>query len=210
MTLGEKIRQRREELKLSQKQVADRVSIRQQSYEAIEAGRTQRSKFLPRIAQLLGLPMSELDPEITPSPETAAQQGRPLISPERDFPVYSAAEGGAGEIIRSSDPVDWVPRPEPVARVKDAYGLYIVGESMAPEFEPGDIALVNPALPLVGNTTCILYAEREGEARAMVKRLLRATPKEWQLRQWNPKKDFSLSRKEWGICHRVLGKYSRQ
>jgi transcriptional regulator with XRE-family HTH domain len=216
MDAADKIREARERLRLSQKQVADRVGMTQQSYEAIEAGRTARSKFLPRIAQVLGLPLSELDPGLAVDTMRLPDftPARQFVSAERDFPVYTAAEGGPGEIIRSADPVDWVPRPEPVARVKDAYGLNIVGESMVPEFEPGDVALVNPALPLIGNTTCIFYAELHGEARATIKRLRRASAENWLVRQWNPpdgqKQDFALSRREWGICHRVLGKYYRQ
>lgn len=216
MEANEKLREARDRLRLSQKQVADRVGMTQQSYEAIEAGRTKRSKFLPRLAQLLGIPLSELDPGVTPEPGRPIGDvgARPSLPIERDFPVYTAAEGGPGEIIRSPDPVDWMPRPEPVTKVRDAYGLHIVGESMVPEFEPGDVALVNPALPIIGNTTCIFYTEVDGEARATIKRLRRATPESWLVRQWNPpegqKQDFTLNRKQWAICHRVLGKYYRQ
>jgi phage repressor protein C with HTH and peptisase S24 domain len=84
---------------------------------------------------------------------------------------------------------------------------------MVPEFEPGDIALVNPHLPVVLDTTCIFHAAREDEVRATIKRLRRKTGDTWYLRQWNPpegtKAEFTLSRKEWPICHRVVGKYSR-
>jgi len=49
--------------------------------------------------------------------------------------------------------------------------------------------------------------------RATIKRLRRKTGDTWYLRQWNPpegmKADFTLSRKEWPICHHVVGKYSR-
>lgn len=197
---------------LSQPELGREARCSQQLIGALETGATRSTKFLPRIAVVLGVAPGTLDSDWadTPAPKVEIIPERHLIIADRDFPIYAAAEGGPGEIIRSAEPVDWVPRPEPVARVKSAYGLYIVGESMVPEFEPGDVALVNPALPLVGNTTCILYAEREGEARATVKRVLRATPKEWYLAQWNPRKDFVLSRREWGICHRALGKYYRQ
>lgn len=197
---------------LSQPQLANRVGCSQQLIGALETGTTRTTKFLPRIAAVLSVPPGDLDsdwadvqpPKLDPIPEAR------LMSATRDFPIYSAAEGGPGEIIRSPEPVDWVPRPAPVANVKNAYGLHIVGESMAPEFEPGDVALINPALPLIGNTTCIFYAERDGEARATVKRLRRASSDKWLVQQWNPPKDFTLSRKEWGICHRALGKYYRQ
>jgi phage repressor protein C with HTH and peptisase S24 domain len=84
---------------------------------------------------------------------------------------------------------------------------------MEPEFEAGDIALVNPHLPLIPGSTCIFFREIDGEARATIKRLRRITNDSWLVRQWNPpegqKPDFSLHRKEWATAHRVLGKYSR-
>jgi phage repressor protein C with HTH and peptisase S24 domain len=109
--------------------------------------------------------------------------------------------------------VDWLPRPAPVAHVRRAYGLYISGESMVPEFEPGDIALVNPHLPPVPDTTCVFYGEQRDEVRATIKRLRRKSGDTWYLKQWNPpegmKAEFTLSRAAWPICHRVIGKYSR-
>ena len=83
---------------------------------------------------------------------------------DRDFPIHASAEGGPGQIIVSTDPVDFMPRPSPVAQVKGAYGLYVTGESMVPEFEPGDVAIINPHLPIVSDVSCIFYAEREGSA----------------------------------------------
>jgi phage repressor protein C with HTH and peptisase S24 domain len=201
----------REAKKLSQAELAKLVGCSQQLIAALENGTTQTTKFLPRIALALDVPSVALDSDWGgAATEPSGAILRPLMGVDRDFPIYASAEGGPGEIIRSADPVDWVPRPEPVARVKNAYGLYIVGESMLPEFEPGNIALVNPVLPIVGNTTCVLYAEMDGEARATIKRVLRTSQKDWHLRQWNPKKDFTLSRKEWGVCHRVIGKYYQQ
>lgn len=204
----------REAKGLSQPGLARAVGCSQQLIGALETGTTLTTKFLPRIALVLAVNPGDLDPDWGTAPTTGPIPERSLMTPERDFPIHASAEGGPGEIIRSSDPVDWVPRPAPVANVRNAYGLHIVGESMVPEFEPGDIALINPALPIIGNTTCIFYAEREGEARATIKRLRRATAESWHVRQWNPpagtKEDFLLSRREWGLCHRVLGKYSRQ
>jgi phage repressor protein C with HTH and peptisase S24 domain len=212
MEIADKLRAAREEMSLSQKQVANRVGMTQQSYEAIEAGRTQRSKFLPRIAQVLGLDLRDLDtqlealaaPEIPKAPELTGFGG--------DFPVYSSAEGGPGEIIRSVDAVEWVPRPAPVQHVREAYGMLISGTSMFPEFKAGDTALVNPRAPLVLDEAYVFYTEIAGEARATIKHLDRVTEKDWYVRQWNPPgtPQFKLSRKEWPICHRVLGKYSRR
>ncbi|HCE9302854.1 TPA: helix-turn-helix transcriptional regulator, partial [Pseudomonas aeruginosa] len=57
------IRKRREELKLSQSEVAKGVrellggqAFTQQSYAAIEQGKTKHSKYLAVIARVLGIP----------------------------------------------------------------------------------------------------------------------------------------------------------
>lgn len=211
-TAGEQIRIKREALGLTQTQLAEAVGTNQQTVEKIENGVTKRSSYLPAIATRLGIPLGDLDPAYKAATEGAGSIVLPtssLMSPERDFRVYASAEGGPGEIIRSSDPVDFVPRPAPVQHVKEAYGLIVTGDSMEPEFRPGDTIIVNPRLPLIGGESYVFYSEFDGEARATVKNMRRATSDKWLVRQWNPAKDFSLNRKEWRICHRVLGKYSR-
>jgi phage repressor protein C with HTH and peptisase S24 domain len=129
----------------------------------------------------------------------------------KDFRIFSAAEGGSGEIIRSVEPVDWWPRPIEVQQVKGAYGMYIVGDSMVPEFRPGHVAVINPNLPHVGDKPYIFYAETEGgEVRATVKLLRRQTGDLWHVTQHNPppgqKNDFTLSKKLWREAHRIVGR----
>jgi len=76
-----------------------------------------------------------------------SQHAQPRWFGGRDFAVYATAEGSPGEIIRSTDPIDFIARPAPVAHVREAYGLVITGESMVPEYKPGETALINPLLP---------------------------------------------------------------
>lgn len=133
---------------------------------------------------------------------------QPVIQPGHTFPVYASAEGGPGEIIRSPDPVDWIPRPTALANVKDAYGLIVVGNSMEHELEPGDIAYINPHLPIIFDKTYVFYHEIDGEARATVKRLVKSTVDAWTVKQRNPEKQFQLKKTEWAVAHRVVGKWS--
>ena len=57
----EKIRQAREAKGWSQDFLAKQVGISQPAIKKIEDGSTAHSKFLPRIAALLGLDITELD-----------------------------------------------------------------------------------------------------------------------------------------------------
>lgn len=134
--------------------------------------------------------------------------GRDLVG-GKDFPVFSAAMGGDGHIIVTFDPIDFVKRPTVVEHVPDAYGLYVVGESMEPAFESGDMALVNPRLPPARDRNHVFYhiAPDGGESEAIVKRLLSYNDKDWLLAQYNPAREFTEPRADWPICHRIVGRY---
>lgn len=208
--IGAIIRTAREKRGLSQAQLGALIGIKQASIQAVEKGETARSKYLPEIAMELEIP-----PETVGLPtETGAPAGMaPVADPfgPRDFRIYSAAEGGPGEIIRSVEPIDWWPRPIEVQRVTGAYGIYIVGESMVPEFRPGHVAVINPNLPHVGDKPYIFYAETEsGVVRATVKLLRKQTGDAWHVTQHNPpagqKNDFTLSKKLWREVHRIVGR----
>lgn len=208
----------REAKGLSQPQLAKLASCSQQLIGALETGTTKSTKFLPKIARALDVDPGALDSDWSamprqPEPDPPASALPPVGDPygPRDFRIYSAAEGGAGEIIRSVEPVDWWPRPIEVQRVTGAYGMYIVGTSMIPEFEPGQVAVVNPNLPHVGGKSYIFYAEtEEGSVRATVKRLRRQAGDTWHVTQHNPphgqKGDFTLSRSLWRLAHRIVGR----
>lgn len=184
----------------------------------IDKKKSVGAKNVSNLAYALGVEADEIFEAMGVRPpsnaRTFVEPGQLIAPTGRDFPVYSAAEGGPGELIRTVDPVDWIPRPDPVRHVKNAYGQIVVGTSMEPEYEAGDTALVNPMLPLLNNVTCIFYTENpQGEARATIKRLLRASDTTWFVRQWNPppggKAEFTLNRREWAIAHRVFGKHTR-
>jgi phage repressor protein C with HTH and peptisase S24 domain len=205
----------REAKGLSQPGLAKLVGCSQQLIGALEAGTTKSTKFLPKIASALEVEPGLLDSDW--SGIAAPEQEPPALPPvgdpygPKDFRIYSAAEGGPGEIIRSVEPVDWWPRPIEVQRVTGAYGMYIVGTSMIPDFRPGHIAVINPNLPHVGEKPYIFYAETEdGAVRATIKELRRHTGDTWHVKQHNPppgqKHDFTLSRGLWRVAHRIVGR----
>jgi len=207
------IREARERHNWSQKDLADRAGVSQVAIVKIESGATVHSKFLPKIAQILGLDLADLDHTLKAG--APAGQDRLFANDIKpDFRIYASAEGGPGEIIRSSEPVDFILRPSHLLHVRDAYGLLVTGSSMAPEYKNGEMAIVEPSLPVVPDEVYIFYAEKDGEARATIKHLRRATAERWLVRQHNPPEgmpeDFALSRKEWSVAHRVTGKRTRR
>ena len=198
----------------SQADLAARAKISQQAVGKLEAGTAKTSKFLVRIAAALEVSPADLDDDFR---DVTAQQisgfrPPPEILGPRDLPVFSAVEGGPGEMVVHTDPIEWVQRPWFLREVKEGYAVVVTGESMVPVYEPGDIVIINPRLPAVPNKNAIFVGgEEHGEFVATVKRLTRSTTKEWHVRQHNPpegaKADFALSKSDWPKALRIVGKY---
>ncbi len=131
-----------------------------------------------------------------------------LLVGERDLPVFGIAQGGSGALIVTSEPVDYVVRPDPLLRVKDGYGIIVTGDSMDPVHKHGSTALVNPHIPWKTGDTCVFRSHADdGSVHVAIKEIRSATDDLWRVRQYNPAKDFTLRRSEWQICHVTVGNY---
>ncbi len=127
-----------------------------------------------------------------------------------DLPIYASAEGGGGIIIITSEPIDFIRRPEPLLSVRDGYACYVIGDSMSPAYEHGDLLLVHPGRPArPGDDCAFIRSQDDGTQEALIKRLLRSTTEKWRVRQFNPAKDFDLDRSQWQKIQLIVGKYSR-
>jgi len=138
-------------------------------------------------------------------PPMALSAGRP------DLAVYASAAGGPeGAWVLSGDAIAWIHRDQRLVGVRDAFACYVVGESMFPAYEHGNLLLVNPAVPPTAGDDCLLIQEAsDGSRSALIKRLVRFNSTSWTVKQWNPDKTFSLPRKEWQRALLVIGKYNR-
>jgi phage repressor protein C with HTH and peptisase S24 domain len=129
----------------------------------------------------------------------------PRISP---LPVFAAVEGGPGDMVVSTDPIDHVTRPWFLKAVRDGYAVIVVGESMEPAFEAGDLAIVNPRLTPIRNKDAIFISGgRDGEFIASIKRLIRSTSDAWIVKQFNPEQELTYKKEKWTKAFRVVGKY---
>jgi phage repressor protein C with HTH and peptisase S24 domain len=129
----------------------------------------------------------------------AARLGQP------DIPVWAAAQAGDdGALILVPDPVDYIFRSERMRGVRNPFAFQIVGSSMSPALEHGDQVVINPALLVRPGVDCVfIQQQRDGTFLALVKRLLRQTADNWHVRQFEPKRDFDLSKKKWLRAHVV-------
>jgi len=140
--------------------------------------------------------------------EVALTPGAELFG-EADLPVFGTAQGGRGALIVTDRAVDWVVRPAPLLRVRDGYGMIVSGDSMDPAARAGSTALVNPHLPPRPGDVCIFRSHADdGTVTVCIKELVRATDDAWYVKQYNPRKSYTLKRSEWQVCHVTVGNYS--
>lgn len=218
-SLGERVTYLRKRLGLSQSALADAVGMSQQGIAMLERNQSQRPRMLPELASALRttdkwlldggpLPPDGGQPQQPNRPLGTGFTPPPSFFHEHDLPVFGAVEGGPGEMVVSTDPVNFVPRPWFLRTVREGYAVIVTGESMSPVLEPGDMVLVNPKLPPVPHKQAIfIEGEDQGDFIATVKRFLRATPTDWIVQQFNPPLEFNLPKSRYRRALRIVGKY---
>src|SRR5260221_7106480 len=150
------------------------------------------------LAPLLGVSPDDLRSTTLPTSNGLAGEPRRGGTLGADLPVYASAEGGGGAIIITNEPIDFVRRPEPLLSVRDGYGCYVIGDSMSPAYEQGDLLLVHPGRPVRPSDDCVFVRDQgDGSLQGLVKRLLRITAEKWRVSNFYPAHDFHLVRGMW-------------
>lgn len=157
--------------------------------------------------------ITETPAQATFLPATAPQRRPTLDAPvapnpldRADIPVWaSAAAGdGDGEMILTAEPIDFIRRSERTMGVQNPFAFHVVGDSMVERLLQGDQVVINPAWPALPGSDCVFVrTDEHGAMYALVKRLLRSTADFWRVRQFNPAKDFDLSRRKWTKAYRI-------
>lgn len=178
--------------------------MRQPSVAQWEAEKTEPTRVtLRRVANVLGVSVRflEFGEEGAAVPKEAA----------RTLPVYRVVappgvdnEGMFG--LALGDVVDHTKRPGVLANVKEAYALYLPGNTMWPWRAQGQIVYVNPARPpaIEDHVLVQLNGDGEGAPLSFVKRLVQATASGITLRQYHPDKESTLARVRLLTLHRVM------
>ena len=125
----------------------------------------------------------------------------------RNLPVRGTAVGGdEGDFIFNGEEVDYVSRLPSLSGVKEAFALYITGDSMFPRFEHGDTAIVHPGRPLEpGKDVIVELHGQDGEpGPCFLKRLVRRSGGKVILRQFNPDGEIDIDSKRVKAIFRVL------
>ncbi|MBX3537314.1 MAG: helix-turn-helix transcriptional regulator [Chelatococcus sp.] len=233
----EKIRERRVELGLSQAELAKKVRMSQASIDKIERGLVQRPRALPDLCAALDLDPNELRSDggapnffqlIDIDPDEPLGLGRRRrrpsgsqdVPPADTFPVYSAG----AQLMAFPAPLDtaiqFLPIPQVPSLPIDGYGLMVVDDDMFPAYEAGEIALVNPRLPVIRGTDAVLYVKGDqGHLEIILGRVgrydLGRGDDTYSLEQWNLNGEkpgtivSQIPRKDVVAAHRVVGKLFR-
>lgn len=124
-----------------------------------------------------------------------------------DVPVLGTAAGslqGAFQ-LHAGEPIDHVRRPPGVATAVDIYAIYVVGDSMAPRFEDGELVYVSGRRPARAGDYVIVQIGAEGaDVEAYCKRLLRRDSDRLVLEQYNPARTFDVPASTVIAVHKVL------
>lgn len=180
--LGACLRQRREALGLSQREVAARLGITDVYISRLELGKTLPSRRLVGpLAEALSIEPGVLERQwlAVRGPESLEQSGlldAPRPSPPLMVPVIGLV-GADPEAPDFSDmglppgaSTDQVARP-PSTASPNAYALVVKGESMTPMLLPGDVLVVDPE-KAVRNGDLAIVRDRSGGAyvKAVIRR----------------------------------------
>lgn len=231
-TLGERLKYARETRGMTQTQLAEAIGQHQSTLAHWERGKARPSpEKVDLMAPVLGVATEWLlygrgsGPDMNRGPGRVESGGRgappasgdllPRLRPgaelvgDRDLPVYASAQGGADGMTINYDPIEYVKRPEPLMQVRGAFGFYLVGDSMSPKYEHGDLLLVHPTRP-PGRRDAILIIKR-GEGGhghdALVKLFVAWKDDALLVEQFNPPKQFSIPRDAVHGVHQIVGVY---
>ncbi|SDC29965.1 Phage repressor protein C, contains Cro/C1-type HTH and peptisase s24 domains [Sphingomonas sp. YR710] len=207
----------------SRPQLAERMGTSAQQIEKLEKGmRRLTLDWIERFAAAF-----EISPAAIISGESPPPNAKPVLlegpSAERmheDLPIYGTALGAPkmidGEAVEQThlnqgDVVGYAKRPVILNGRADAYALYVVGQSMAPKYDEGEIILAETKRPARIGDNVVVYLRARGDdddgqrARAaLVKRLVRKTAAYIELEQYTPPITFRISIDEITRIDRVM------
>ena len=157
----EKLKARRKELQMTQKDIADRLGISYQAYSAWERGVKQPSKEkVPQLEQILNVPKGYFtEVEIVRLYNTLSDEGknnalsyvRGLVQKEKcknivsmseklyEYHVYEQMSAGIGSSVYNDQNYDTVYFNEELAH---DFASWISGDSMEPKYQNGSVALI--------------------------------------------------------------------
>ncbi|NTG01848.1 S24 family peptidase [Rhizobium rhizogenes] len=199
-TFGQQVREERERRGWSQQALADAANTTQQSIDRIERDAVRRSRSHIEVASVLDIALP------AKFANNAAVSGPANLDANSKLPAYGQAIGGAyGEFMLNGNKIDDILAPPGLLGIRDAYAVYVSGESMEPRYFAGEVLFINPRLPIRrGDFVVAQIAQDEHSAPlAYVKRFV-SKQGTLRLEQFNPPEVLEFDSADVVSVHKVV------
>jgi phage repressor protein C with HTH and peptisase S24 domain len=207
-----RLKELRERAGLSMQALAARAGTSAPQINKLEKGERRLTlDWMVRLSRGLGVDLAELLPARA---EAAAAAGPAPADPVPGsfpppaetggmIPMRSAARGGGEQQMFLADgPIDYIRCPPSLARVRDAYAIYMVGDSMTPRFRQGQILHVNPYKPPQPGAGVVVTKLDDA---VLIKEFVRRGADTLHLRQYCPEGPIDIGLAEIRDIHTVVG-----
>ena len=204
--MANRIREHRQARGMTLQQLADASGTTKSQIDKLEKSERRLTvDWLLRLAKPLGCDPRDLL-ATGPAMNTASvpQTLNGSLLPPPTLPVRGAARGGmAQEMYWTDGPIDQVPRPHYLAHVRDAYAVYVVGDSMTPMYRPRQLLFVNPYKPPVSGSGVVITL---ADSAVLIKEFVRQKPTGIVVREYRPQpRDFTIGQADIASLHAVVG-----
>lgn len=190
-------------------------------YTKLEARPHLSTKVVQKAAEIYDVPPTVVmgdqpivgaygdEPNTADLPPVNARGGRPvdLMGSGEKLPVYGQARGGDdGEFVLNGNKLADILAPPILRGVRDAYAVYVVGESMEPRYFAGEAVYVHPHLPVRReNFVVIQVLAGPGEPHhGFIKQYIGKDGGTIRLRQFNPDKIVTFPADRVYSIHRIV------
>lgn len=219
--IQDRIQQRLEALRLNPSEAALKGGLNRETIRKLLTNRDQvpQGKTLQKLADALEVSQHWLltgnDPEEisrTMPNLTGDARAAPVAVPTMhelpyDLPVYGTAAGShlRGAFIMEGI-TDYVRRPIALVGAKDAYAIFVEGDSMAPEHRHGSLRVAHPNRPYGPGDTIVVQTMNGPmeNMEATIGNYLRKTADHLEIQKLNPPATVRISMSNVRKVHKIL------
>ncbi|MEQ3528740.1 XRE family transcriptional regulator [Pseudoalteromonas sp. XMcav11-Q] len=159
MNIGERIRNRRKELGLTQVKLSELADMAQQTLQKLESGKSQTTKKLDKLAEALSCTPEYLQFGV-------GELDNASIGPEirNRLPLISWVQAGAWADIQEVSELEAEHFLCPVNCSDKSFILRVQGVSMEPKFQDGDLIFVDPEAACVHGSYVVARLDDDNQA----------------------------------------------
>lgn len=210
--------------KITQNILADACGVTQPTINALIQGQTQlRIERAQIISPILQCKWWELSDELESTYKSMNSEFKNISSNNKALqtmisnvigdhsfgpdtvPILGQVNGSSEAIVLNLDePIGEAPRHPHQKGIKNAFALYVKGESMTPRLMSGELIYAIMNRPPLSNQDCVIEMKNNGES--YVKQFIKTTDKEIICRQFNPLKEWRRLLTEVKAMHAIVGR----